>query len=72
MRVKNRGDCCGERAVPLVVEVSDDRKRFREVARRGEDFQFWSAEFEPVTARYVRLRSPVSTTLHLRQVSVLR
>jgi hypothetical protein len=72
VRVKNRGDCCGERAVPLLVEVSDDRMRFREVARRGEDFQVWSAEFEPVTARYVRLRSPASTTLHLRQVSVLR
>jgi hypothetical protein len=72
VRVKNRGDCCSERAVPLLVEVSDDRQRFREVARRGEDFQLWSAEFEPVTARYVRLRSPVSTTLHLRQVAVLR
>lgn len=71
VRIANRKDCCSARAAPLLVEVSSDRKRWTKVAQRSEDFETWTARFDDVTARYVRVRSPVRTTLHLRRVSVL-
>ena len=72
VRIENRSDCCSERAVPLLVEVSGDGQHYQQVARRDDDFQSWSAGFEPVTARYVRVRSAARTMLHLGRVSVLR
>lgn len=68
--VKNRTDCCSERAVPLVVEVSNDRNQWTEVARRNEDFRTWNAEFAPREARYVRLRTLRKTWLHLEKVQI--
>ena len=68
--VTNRDDCCLERAVPLVVEVSDDRKKWRTVARRGDSFREWEGKFAPLQARYVRLRVDRHSTLHLAKVSV--
>jgi hypothetical protein len=70
VEVTNRDDCCLERAVPLVVEVSDDRKQWRAVARRGDSFREWVAKFTPVKARYVRLRVDRHSTLHLSKVSI--
>lgn len=72
IRVVNRRDCCWERALPLIVEVSDDGKTWREIARRTEEFRSWLAKLSPVRARWVRLRTPQRTTLHLAEVRILR
>jgi hypothetical protein len=68
--VSNREDCCGERAVPLVVEVGDDQKQWKQVARAQDQFRDWEASFDAVKARYVRLRVDRRSTLHLVRVSV--
>jgi hypothetical protein len=71
LEVDNRLDCCAEQAVPLVVAVSMDGKRFRDVTRT--DFEFISTrfDFEPVEARYVRLHVPKpDAILHLSRVGV--
>jgi hypothetical protein len=68
--VKNRADCCQERAVPLLAEVSIDQSNWRQVARRDESFALWEPTFPPVRARYLRLRVPRFTALHLEQVKV--
>ena len=70
VEVTNRSDCCPDRAIPLVVEVSNDRKSWREVARRKETFSEWTAKFKPQKARYVRLRALRRTLLHLEKVAV--
>jgi hypothetical protein len=68
--VENRKDCCADRALPLVIEVSDDQSAFRVVARRAEPFLSWRARFQPVTARYVRARVERRSLLHLERFSV--
>lgn len=68
--ITNRQDMAMPLAVPLVVEVSDDGKTFREVARRNEVFTVWFATFPPQTARYCRLRVDRLSTLHLESVQV--
>jgi hypothetical protein len=70
--VNNRSDAVQDRAVPLVIEVGDDQKTWREVARRDEDFSVWTAKFPATTARFVRLRVPRQSTLHLEAVKVYR
>jgi F5/8 type C domain-containing protein len=65
VEVVNRDDCCSENAIPLVVEVSGDRVTWTEVARRVQNFGSWSASFPPKTARFVRLRVPRRSVLHL-------
>lgn len=71
VRVENRIDCCQDRAIPLVVEVSDDNKKWKEVARRTTDFQSWKENFDTVEARYVRLRILKRTNLNLSRVRIL-
>lgn len=68
--VKNRSDCCTDRAVPLVVETSDDQKSWVEIARKKDDFTTWSASFAPKQARYVRVRVDRKTWLHLEKVII--
>jgi hypothetical protein len=70
VEVLNRTDCCGDRDVPLVVELSSDRKTWREVAKKNEDFVDWKATFSPQETRYVRLRVPRRTYLHLERVAI--
>jgi hypothetical protein len=70
--VVNRQDCCGERSVPLLVEVSTDHQTWRELARRRDTFQHWKASFAPVSARWVRLRVARQSLLHLNDVHVLK
>jgi hypothetical protein len=72
VRVENRRDCCFDRASPLIVEVSSDQTHFHEVARHTTSFSSWLATFGPTQARYVRLRIPRQTLLHLARVRVLR
>ena len=71
VQVVNRVDCCTERAVPLVLEVSTDHKKWREVIRSTQPFREWKASFASVTARWVRLRIPKYGTLHLKRVRIL-
>ncbi len=68
--VRNRGDALLERAIPLVLEVSDDGATWREVARRGDAFAVWEARFPPATARYLRARVDRTSVLHLEGVEV--
>ena len=71
VRVKNRLDCCPERAVPLAVEVSGDgAERWRLVAYRRLDFTTWTATFPATAARKVRLRVDRQSMLHLQTVSI--
>ena len=70
--VHNRSDGVPERAVPLVLEVSDDRQQWRELARRDELFKVWQARLPPTRARFVRLRVPRVTYFHLDAVKVHR
>jgi hypothetical protein len=68
--VKNRPECCWERAIPLILEVSDDQSRWDELDRRDASFSTWEANFPPVRARYVRLRVLRFSILHLERVQV--
>lgn len=70
--VRNRSDFGPERAIPLIVELSNDGKEYREVARRSEPFIVWRPSFTTERARYLRLRVPRQTMLHLEAVSVYR
>lgn len=72
LRIENRQDGEGARAVPLVVEVSDDGTNFKEVARQNDDFSVWKASFPKVSARYVRLRVARRSILHLDEVEIYR
>jgi hypothetical protein len=68
--VKNRQDGAADRAIPLVVELSNDSKKWRQVARRDATFSDWTAEFAPQEARYVRLRVDRRSYLHLEAVEI--
>ncbi len=70
LTVKNRDDCCGDRAVPLIVEVGPDATTWTEVARQDAEFTTWNPKFAPTEARYVRLRVARKSWLHLAQVAV--
>jgi hypothetical protein len=72
LTVVNRQDEALERALPLLVELSRDGVIWREVARREERFEVWRPRFEPQPARFVRLRVPRKTFLHLESVAVHR
>lgn len=70
VEVENRTDCCPDRAIPLVVELSQDAESWEEVARRKEAFDTWRVELPSRSARYVRVRALRHTALHLVRVSV--
>lgn len=70
VKVYNRTEGWADRAVPLVIEGSEDGKQFRELARRDKDFSVWDAKFAPVNSRYVRVVAPRLTYLHLNEVEV--
>lgn len=70
VEVRNRTDCCSERAIPLIAEVSVDDQHWVEVAKREKEFTDWSATFPPQKARYVRFRIPRASTMHFEDVAV--
>lgn len=70
LTIKNRSDYGPERAVPLVVEVSNDDKSFTEVARREAIFTVWKPSFPTQHARYLRLRIARDSMLHLEAIKV--
>jgi hypothetical protein len=69
VELKNRWDCCYERAVPLLVETSIDHKGWTVAARTEQAFLVWSADFAQ-RARYLRLRVDGRSSLHLQSVSI--
>lgn len=70
LTVVNRLDELLERAVPLVVEVSQDGAGFTEVVRQPSSFSTWEPRFQTTKARYVRLRVDRTSVLHLERVEV--
>jgi hypothetical protein len=71
IEVINRMDCCTERANPLIVSVSDDKKVWRVVAESRREFATFEASFPAVSARYVKLEIPHSRAmLHLSRVRI--
>jgi hypothetical protein len=70
LEVTNRTDCCGDRTVPLVVEISDDRATWKEIGRRDAEFTTWVLRFSPEKARYLRLRIARHSTFHLKDVEL--
>ena len=71
VKLENRANCCQERAIPVVVEVSVDGETWTQVARRDEPFTTWKPSFPEVATRYVRLRVPRRTAFHLRDFQIL-
>jgi hypothetical protein len=65
-----RDDCCRDRTFPLVIEVSDDQRNFREVARRDTEFRIWEPSFAPTPARFARLRQLNDKFFHLTAISI--
>jgi len=72
VKIKNRQDCCAERAVPLVLEVSKDGQKWNQLARKNEVFGTWHAKFAPVETRWVRLRVARKSMLHLQSVDIYK
>lgn len=72
VEIQNRRDYGPERAVPLLIELSDDGKTYRTVSRRERVFQNLIARFPRQKARYVRLRAERRTYLHFEGVRVFR
>jgi hypothetical protein len=70
VEVTNRPDCCADRAVPLLVEISTDRTTWTQVARRDLEFLVWTASFPRTIGRYVRLRVPRATPFHLKEIAI--
>jgi hypothetical protein len=70
MTIENRKDLGMNRAMPLIIEVSDDEKTWREVLRRDDEFSTWRPSFPTQTARYVRLRVPRRVYFHLEAARV--
>lgn len=70
VKVHNRTNCCRERALPLVIEVSVDGKTYHRVGYRRMLFDTYTQRFPSRPARYVRLRVDRRSVLHLLRVSV--
>ena len=70
VEVENRRDCCGERAIPLAIEVSTDHKHWQVVARRDAEFSTWNASFPATQAHWLRLRVLKPGILHLHGVRI--
>jgi hypothetical protein len=68
IEVENRVDCCGERAVPLVMELSLDGAAWTEVGRRVEPFGTWTVDLPGRWSRFLRLRALRVTSLHLHAI----
>ncbi len=68
--VRNRSECCEERAAPLELELSLDGVAWSVAARTAHAFDVWTPAFAERPARYVRLRARRKTILHLAGVTV--
>jgi len=68
----NRADDAPERAIPLVLEASDDGVTYAELARRESMFSMWRPSFPRTTTRFVRVRVARKSWLHLEAVKLHR
>jgi hypothetical protein len=73
VEIYGRGDCCYDQSLPLILEVSDDDKSYRTMAKRTTSF----SEYDPWVvkpggekARFVRLRADHHGLLVLGEVVV--
>jgi hypothetical protein len=69
--VENRRDCCADRGLPLIVQVSTDEKHWKTVATRRDEFTTWRANFPTEQARWVKLSVGNRNFLHLASVKLL-
>jgi hypothetical protein len=72
LRIENRRDCCQMRALPLLVEASDDNVSWRPLLRREAPFQLLPASFPTTKARFVRLSVGRKSILHLADLRIYR
>ena len=71
VRLVNRLDACFERAKPIVIEVGNDAKSWKQVAKHRKEFASIRLSFPTETVRYVRVRIPRSSAmLHLSGVRI--
>jgi hypothetical protein len=71
VEIRNLSNCCQERAIPLLVEVSSDGTGYAAVAERREVFMdTWDATFAPTVATHVRLRRLGKGYFHLQSVAI--
>jgi hypothetical protein len=69
VRIENRRDCCGERALPLDVKaVGKNGERF--LCQRRAPFEAWTCEVGGVRTSRLRIEVPGTSMLHLRSVEV--
>lgn len=68
--VTNRVDGDTMRAVPMVIEVSNDGKSFAPYARQESDFKVWTAKGRLTRARFVRVTVQKQSMLHLNEIEV--
>lgn len=69
--VYNRVDCCQERAVPLVLELSSDGRNYEAVSSTKRKFDVWRVPLPAGTrGRFVRLLHKPRTYFHLSEVEV--
>jgi hypothetical protein len=69
--VSNRGEGLERKALPLLIETSQDGKNFQVYGRRNSVFGIWHVmPKKRVQVRYVRLTSLKNTMLHLNEVEV--
>lgn len=67
--IENRQDCCGERALPLNVEVME-KDGPRLLCQRRSPFQTWTCNTGGVRTQKLRVRRPGPAMLHLRRIEV--
>jgi hypothetical protein len=71
VEIENRLDCCFEKAQHMVVDVSRDQKKWKQVAKSTAEFSTFRRSFSTVKARYVRIRVPEpKSILHLSRVRI--
>lgn len=71
IRLINRRDAYADRASPLVVEISADQSKWKQVASHEGTFKTWKVDVGKQRARYVRVRAVGFKMLHLAAVRVL-
>jgi hypothetical protein len=72
LRILNREDCCPSRALPLVVEVSDDERSWLPVLEHRLPFAELLETVPTTTARFLRVRVKRLSCLHLREIGIYR
>lgn len=69
VRIQNRRDCCGERALPLDVKaVEKNGERF--LCQRRAPFDSWTCQAGRVRTSRLRIEVPGTSMLHLRSIEV--